>query len=726
MKFFYIVLINVLLIGCGGSGGSSSSSDEADSSDSNNPLPVDTIAPTVTIVFPSEHSLTDQQSITVRGTAEDDQSNISSVRVNGIAATTSDNYENWQVLVPLDTGINTLIVEATDSAANTDANAAQIIVDQGPYLWSPNDMALDKANNRLLILEEHALEPGSTAITAIDLSTKQRSILSNNDIPNSDNPLGRPTAITMDIANGRALVIDEFDDSVIAVDLVTGARSVLSSDHIPNTLAPYLDFPVGIAIDRINNRALVADDDRVITVDLSTGSRAILSDATIPNADDPFQGLEDIAVDRDNNRALVIDSNGDAIKAVNLTTGEREVISNDSIPNNNNPLGNSGSINVDRLNGRALVLDSSKDSVFGIDLVDGERTILAENTQTNEFLKYPISIVTDPTIQTSYILNDYDYSVISVDLSLGELDSTMTPNIPDTQNVFIRPISMVNSDSTNQLFVADDTLEAIVSINKKTGARTVLSDISTPNADNPLSYNMIQIVLDQSNQRLLTLSDNSLISVDIMSGKRTIVSDNTSPTVDLPFNDAVSIALDSSQNRALILDDKSSNEKIFAVDLNSGGRSVVADLSALVNSMGGVELDRIVFDSINKQILITLNDLSFTAGYIISVDLVSGDQKVLSDDQTPNTDNPLSDIADIEIDYENNRLLVVESGDTHIMAVDLISGKREVVSEESVRSYAFTGGIAYESTTNLAYLMIRHIGLMLIDLSSGERVVFSK
>jgi len=720
MKLFSLLFISTLLMACGGSG--------SDSSDSNNPVPADTTAPTASIVFPLEHSISDQHSITVRGTANDNQSNIESVRINGVDATTSDNYANWQVLIPLDIGINTLNVETTDSESNTDSNAAQIIVDQGSYLWNPKDMALDKANNRLLLIDYDIYGSASSAIVAIDLSTYHRSIFSNSDIPNSDNPFQNPSAITMDFSNGRALVTDTSLKGVIAVDLITGERSILSNNTTPNTDSPLFDDPSGIAIDHDNNRALVTEgislSPSIIAVDLSTGSRSVLSDATTPNADELFNRLDDIAVDRNNGRALVIDSYGDTIKAVDLTTGEREVISSDLIPNSNNRLVIAERINIDRINDRAVVVDRFYNTVVAIDLSDGERTILVENTQANEFLRKPSSLVTDPTIQTSYILNDSNHSVVSANLSSGQLDSIITPNIPDTHNILSRPGSIIHANVDDQLFVIDSGLKAILSVDKKTGVRSVLSDTTTPNSNNPLE-DTLQIILDQPNKRLLTLDEYRVMSVDIANGERTILSDNVTPSTDTPFIDAIAIALDSSQNRALVLDDDYLNEKIIEVDLTSGKRSIVTDISALVSSIGSIDLKGMVFDSINNKIFIAANDYGLTNGYILSVDLVNGDQKILSDNQTPNANNVLNTISGIEIDHVNNRLLVVESAEAKIMAVDLKSGERMVLSD-NVGNYIYAGGIAYENEKNLAYVTTVDMGLMLVDLSSGERVVFSK
>jgi len=68
---------------------------------------VDISAPITSVGFPSQTGLSNADTITVRGTAND-LSGVANVEVNGVKATTIDNYENWWVELSLANGDNSI------------------------------------------------------------------------------------------------------------------------------------------------------------------------------------------------------------------------------------------------------------------------------------------------------------------------------------------------------------------------------------------------------------------------------------------------------------------------------------------------------------------------------------------------------------------------------------------------------------------------------------------
>jgi len=89
------------------------------------------------------------------------------------------------------------------------------------------------------------------------------------------------------------------------------------------------------------------------------------------------------------------------------------------------------------------------------------------------------------------------------------------------------------------------------------GARTILSNSSTPTEDNPFSSSG-GITLDSANNRVLMVDGvlDAIVAVDLATGARTILSDNDTPTTDNAFNFSIpnGITLDSANNRALVVD----------------------------------------------------------------------------------------------------------------------------------------------------------------------------
>ncbi len=79
----------------------------------------DAVNPTVAITSPANGFVTTQGTINIQGTSSDALSGIASVTVDGVGATTSDQYAHWSANVPVSVGQNTPTATATDSAGNT-------------------------------------------------------------------------------------------------------------------------------------------------------------------------------------------------------------------------------------------------------------------------------------------------------------------------------------------------------------------------------------------------------------------------------------------------------------------------------------------------------------------------------------------------------------------------------------------------------------------------------
>ena len=80
---------------------------------------MDATAPAVSITSPVSGTSTAQTSVVVQGTANDAISGVASVSVNGVTATTSDNFAHWSAIVPLAVGTNTISALASDTVANS-------------------------------------------------------------------------------------------------------------------------------------------------------------------------------------------------------------------------------------------------------------------------------------------------------------------------------------------------------------------------------------------------------------------------------------------------------------------------------------------------------------------------------------------------------------------------------------------------------------------------------
>ena len=83
--------------------------------------------------------------------------------------------------------------------------------------------------------------------------------------------------------------------------------------------------------------------------------------------------------------------------------------------------------------------------------------------------------------------------------------------------------------------------------------------------------------MDVANNRALVEDPclDAVVAVDLTTGARTILSNNTTPDNTTPFVNSQGIALDATNNRALVVD--ITQAMVIAVDLTTGARSPFFD-----------------------------------------------------------------------------------------------------------------------------------------------------
>ncbi|NND64813.1 MAG: hypothetical protein HKM24_02505 [Gammaproteobacteria bacterium] len=153
-----------------------------------NNVPTDTDAPTAVITDPTDNVQTELDMVTVVGTAADATA-IASIMVNGIAATTSDGYANWQADLTLVIGKTTVTVRSEDTLGNIDTNATSISITREAVelptanITAPNDGATINATE--VVVQGTATDNvgvasvtvnGVTATTADDFANWQATV----------------------------------------------------------------------------------------------------------------------------------------------------------------------------------------------------------------------------------------------------------------------------------------------------------------------------------------------------------------------------------------------------------------------------------------------------------------------------------------------------------------------------------------------------------------------
>jgi hypothetical protein len=353
----------------------------------------DTVAPTAKILFPPIVSMTEGNTILVRGTASAAYA-IKSVKVNGVTATTTDNFANWQALVPLaDTTVpvmatteNTITVMTESNAGNVAMDAAHVAITQAPRTStfplvdggngfnSAWGLAIDRLDgrNRLLVTDT------SKNITSVDLSNGRRTIFATTSC--------NTYAIAVNIITKH--VYASCQRSIVDINLVDSSQNQLYSSGLYKDVFSLVadSFDATAKIITVNNT-----NGAIIKSNYPFSDFTVLSDAakTIPNAENPIKESYGIDYDKKSNRYLVVDDAQQAVFAVDTTTGTRSVFSNNTTGSGDmfGAIGDKhiSNIIVDELNQRAIVSEVFSGKIFSIDLVTGNRLLLSSVTPDNAY-----------------------------------------------------------------------------------------------------------------------------------------------------------------------------------------------------------------------------------------------------------------------------------------------------------------------------------------------------
>lgn len=185
------------------------------------------------------------------------------------------------------------------------------------------------------------------------------------------------------------------------------------------------------------------------------------------------------------------------------------------------------------------------DNLQGIDAVDSERVLLLDIA---------------PNAIIDYSLATGDHSVLS------------GAGVPDATDEFVLARSIQLELGRNRLLVVDRDRPGVLAVDLATGARTVVSDNTTP-AGGPQFVGPTASAL--AGTFLYVLDDGRLLEIDTETGTRRLVSGAGVPDDENLFDTAWSLAIDETGLRALVAQRDPAN--ILAVDLVDGSRTLFSD-----------------------------------------------------------------------------------------------------------------------------------------------------
>ncbi len=684
---------------------------------SDNPVPPDARnpEPELVVMFPPPVSLTDADSIVVRGTASD-ADGIQTVRVNDQLATTTDDFATWELRVALHSGPNELVVTSVDYKGGMATRTLQIR--HSAISETAHDLAMDTKRNRAIAVDDIL-----DALVAIDLVDGNRTILSDDSIGTGP-PMRGPRGLFVDAANDRALVVDAYLGaestmaSLMAVDLNSGNRTLLSASGYGD--GPSLELPHDVVL-QDDGRALVVDEilKTVVAIDLVTGDRTVLSSLTDEDTD---IGPQSLALTAGGDQALVIyakDQLGSLV-AVNLDTGDRTVLSDQSNGNGLN-MKTPHRVLLDDGGERALVADIGKLALFAIDLATGDRMTLSNaSTGTGPDFNQPLSLALDVAGNRALIYERTLKALLAVDLDNG--NRSILSRIGAGTGPPLRILSGFTLDIPgNRAFVVDTGIDAVIVIDLDSGNRRIVSD--AVNGTGPPLANPSGLVIEADNNRLLLAQSGALLAIDLNSGNRTVVSDAN--TGEGPLLSAPEGAfLDTKNNRLLVCNNHDDLNALIAIDLVSGDRSVLSGATigtgpALISPLS-VSLD------LSGDRALVSDYGSYT---VVAIDLATGNRTIFPDDK-PGSGPSLRSPTGVVPDPSRNRILVGDTTLKALLAIDMSSGERTMLSNASNGTGPELSqpiGIALNSTRSVALVSDAYLpGLVVIDLATGDRVIASR
>lgn len=652
------------------------------------------IAPGVTIMFPTPVSMTEQGNILVRGTARDVHSQITDLRVNGIRATTTDNFTNWRAKVTLTPGVNNLVVSTTNAAGKKVLNAGEISVKKTILTKSTKDVALDSENNRILLLDSTL-----KSIIAVDLVTGARSIFSHG-------PFVTPLSIAVDSVYNRVLILDASHEAtrIVAIDLTTRARSTIAEYDRLTT------FRGAITIDSGGNQAIVATSQSVSVIDLSTGEKTLLTDNSPPDPKFYLTAIKDIVLDEVQNRVLASDDGH--LVAVDLLTGVSTSISGPNTPDSV-PWSDLRGLALDATRNRALVLSndsSTGDAIISVDLSNGQRTVFSNNSIPNgqNALEFPQYIAMDEINNRALVADAAHRAIIAVDLTSGQRTVLSDNNIPSgsLSTALNNPEGLAFDQINQNLIIMDDSPDILFSVNLLNSERTEIAKFDNTYGSN----NFRSIVVDNDLNRVLAadLTLDAIVSIDLDSGVKSIFSappSGTNRTTRIPSG----LALDAQNNRLLVSDILSG---IHSIDLITEISSLIPiPLKLSLSTKIAYHSDRVFLTDGLKETLFSIN---LNNGHITEVSTNSG----------PNARTPFDYPSGIALDINRNRALIVDTGD--IISVNLSTGARNLISKKYDNDF-YRDSIAFDEANNRVFVL-NHTeqSAVVIDIITGERAIVSK
>lgn len=732
----------LLLTACSGSSGGGSSNSARDAA---------ACGEQIQLTFPSAYSATLASSITLRGTSN--CSTITDIQVAGASATSDDNFANWQVVVPLSAGLNTLEASVFEGEKNQSVALAKI--EKNELLYSPSDMQLSSDEQTLYVMDTSRRH-----ILKVDMATKARSILSGAGIPDSDHLFGNMGGMALNetdnilyVASRHIIgVSDSGYTGIIAIDLTDGRRTLISNpDNAAVNGSALVRSSKDMVYDAAQKRLYFSIQGALYWVELDSatggvGKISVLSDATTPNSANPFSTNADmgLALDEVNQRLIISDDgNGGAEQILSVdvakgsgTFGERSIVlASGSELNNVESISFIDSDNVYLTDYRS---DTSDIRIYKLGISSGELTqIVDTGLITNQRpLKSQHHSLYIPSTQSFLVSAEQIKGVVSVNLTDASYELLFSNTNADItgQTELFYGISKNSLDSKNQILYMVQDYENVQSLNLFSGERAEFAydikletsnntDIKSLGFDEELeavitSYYQTDGVSYQTTGHVAALPANGDAQKMITSSAMDTGSDFRNPWDWVRLNETDGIVVDTTTRPS----------RYYQTNIETGVRTELnVDLSLVPANLEVEDMEI----SADKSSLYVIDD-STNAG-LYKIDLASNVATIITDASQPADGNSvrLDDPEALALASDGKHVYVGDNNLDALLKVNLTTGSREVLIHDdhpSSNSWAERiQGIAVDTDKQVLYTSCNNAGVVLMmDEVTNEWVLIAE
>ncbi len=620
-------------------------------------------------VFPFAESLTDEESILVRGATTPAGSAALVVETVGATtpATSSDGFATWSARVPLSEGANHLTAVAL-SAAGDELGRSSITVHHQVTIGLPTAGSWDPQNQRYYVASNIG------RMVAVDRSGKRRLVA--DDGRGSGESLQQIVALAVHSDGRTAYVAGRFGTVLYAVDTATGDRLRIDGGW------PSMPAVSDLAFDAANNRLLVAAAGGLWAVDPSSGAALLISQSGVGGRGSGLSGtIVGVAPDQTGVRASLLVDNGFGyygryqLAWVDYQTGDRTDMGEDTasrraiLDEASQSLyaideGWFGSVSMydlrassiapkwySRLPGRGVAFDRLLGASWSTTL-DGDVFMIVEpkapyvgpalsthiavgsgvpvpaaSAMTFDVRRQLLVLVGDPVLQSLAhgVLTTIDGTGARRHVSSWNLPIPSPTSVAlDSSGSHLYGIGTIGglevSLTTGAAFRAASLVGSIAAaITDSPRVGHVVASLHTPEGLGELDFRtgmitpigayrgrLSPMVFDAARSRVLGISDQALVAVHLPSGADTTISSPASASGP-SLRGARSIALDAARQRAYVLVQVLGPLDLLSVDLNTGDRSLLRSWSA--SSRPGVygqgPSRAIAYDTVREVIMVS-------------------------------------------------------------------------------------------------------------------------